>query len=90
MANLFTREDTFLGICEGIGQDFRVPPVLIRLGFAGALFWNWKVAVTVYLLLGVAVLVSRLAFPDRRAAAPVPASAEPVNDAEPIVLAEAA
>jgi phage shock protein C len=90
MANLFTREDTFFGICQGLGEDFRVSPTLIRLAFAGALFWNWKVAIACYLALGVAVLLSRLVAPDRaRGATPAPA-VEAVNDAEPVTLAEAA
>ena len=66
--NLFTRDDTFFGVCEGLGEDLRIPSNLFRVGFALAFFFSPMGAVITYLSLGALVLVSRLAFPNPRAA----------------------
>jgi phage shock protein PspC (stress-responsive transcriptional regulator) len=65
--NLFTRDDTFFGVCEGLGEDLRIPSNLFRMGFALGLFFSLTGAVAVYLALGALVLVSRLLFPAPRA-----------------------
>lgn len=74
-ANLFTRHDTLFGVCEGLGQDLGVPPNLLRLAFAGLLFFSPLAAIGVYAGLGVLVLATRLLFPSRAQAA----HAEPVQ-----------
>ena len=61
--NLLTRDDTFFGICQGLGEDTGLPPNLLRVGLAFMLFWNPLAAVGAYALLGVVVAVSRLLFP---------------------------
>lgn len=61
--NLFLRNDTILGICEGLGQDLGFNPQPLRVVLAGGLLWNPAVIVGIYLALGVAVAVSRLLFP---------------------------
>ena len=62
-SNLFSRQDTFFGICEAVGQDFGFNPLWLRLAL-GAAFVLQPVGVVVsYLALGLVVLVSRLAFP---------------------------
>jgi phage shock protein C len=74
MPNLFTREDTLLGVCEGLGQELGVPALALRVGFALALFWNPLAVVATYLALGVVLMLFRWAFPfGRRAAATPPA-----------------
>lgn len=67
-SNLFTRDDTFFGVCEGLGEDLRVNADLLRLGFALALFFSPVLTVATYAGLGVILLVARLVFPVRRTA----------------------
>jgi phage shock protein PspC (stress-responsive transcriptional regulator) len=57
--NLFTRDDTLLGVCEGLGEDFGINANLLRLAFAGALFFNATWAIGTYLALGVVVALTR-------------------------------
>ncbi len=54
--NLFTREDTIFGVCEGIGQDFGFNAQYLRIALAGLIFWNPLAAIGSYAALGVAVL----------------------------------
>lgn len=84
-ANLFTRDDTFFGVCEGLGQDLRVPANLLRLSFAGLLFYSPVGAIGLYFGLGALVLASRLLFPARArkaAAVQAPVVAPAVSAAE--------
>ena len=62
--NLFTRDDTFFGVCEGLGQDLRIPANLIRVTLAGLAFFYPVPVVATYLGLGVLVLATRFFFPD--------------------------
>jgi phage shock protein C len=57
------RSDTFLGVCEALGQDTRIPADLFRIAFAGLFFWNMGLAVAVYLGLGAVIAASRWLFP---------------------------
>ena len=63
--NLFLRNDTLLGICEGLGTDLGIHPNLLRIALALAFYFNPPVVVGTYLGLGVIVAASRYAFPDR-------------------------
>lgn len=92
--NLFTRDDTFFGVCEGLGQDFGIHPNFFRVALAGALFWNPPVAAAAYAAGGLVVFVSRLLVPEPKAVTFVePAYAVEVNDTpalaeqEPVALA---
>ncbi len=90
--NLFTRDDTFFGVCEGLGQDLGVSPLWFRVAFPLALFFNPMMAAAAYVAAGVVVLASRLLFPERRRAAaavtPEPAIvAEPANEPQALPLA---
>ncbi|PAX08293.1 PspC domain-containing protein [Sphingomonas lenta] len=92
--SLFARDDTFFGICQGLGEDLRISPDLLRLGLALALFFNPVATIAAYLGLGVIVMIARFAFPVRTAE-PAPAQevlAAPAtgNDPDRIELAEAA
>jgi len=76
---LIARDDTFLGICEGLGEDFGINPLWLRLGFAVSLLWNPVAVIAAYFGAGVVVLVSRLIAPNPRlavAAGPADASDE--------------
>lgn len=79
--NLLMRDDTFFGVCEGLGEDLRVPSNLFRAGFAISLFFSPAGAVIAYFGLGVLVLVSRLAFPESRARKPALTVAETQTEA---------
>jgi len=73
-------KDNLLGICNALGEDFGFNPLWLRLAL-GFVFVIQPVAVVVsYLALGLVVLISRLAFPNRRRAAAVrPAPAVPAS-----------
>lgn len=82
--NLFTRDDTFFGVCEGLGEDLRIPANLLRLGFTLALFFYPLAALGAYAGAGMVVLVSRLLVPaPRPSAAPAaPAAGRLEADAD--------
>ena len=63
--NLLLRNDTILGVCEALGQDFGFNPNWLRIAFCAPIYWNPALVVSVYLGLGVLVAVTRIAFPDR-------------------------
>lgn len=64
---VFWRHDTFLGVCEAIGQDFGFNANWLRIIFSAALLFSPKVVLSIYLGLGLVVLASRLLFPARPA-----------------------
>jgi len=85
--NLFMRDDTFFGVCEGLGEDLRIPSNLLRVAFALGFFFSAQGALIAYAALGALVLFSRLVFPKprpaRNAAAPAPATVEVAPRAAP-------
>ena len=86
------RDDTFLGVCEGLGEDLKIPSNLLRVALAGLLFWSPLVGLAVYAAAGLLVLVSRLVFPTPKTAAaaeaaPAEAAVQETAEAEPIALA---
>jgi phage shock protein PspC (stress-responsive transcriptional regulator) len=96
--NLFTRDDTFFGVCEGLGEDLRIPANLFRVAFALGFFFAPVPVVIAYLALGALVLASRLVFPNPRSApaavaaraaepAPVPVASEDQMDLELLPIA---
>ena len=68
-APLFNRPDTMFGICEGIGHEFGFHPNILRIALAVPLVWNPLAAISLYLALGVALMVSRVMMPERSRAA---------------------
>lgn len=87
--NLLTRDDTFLGVCQGLGEDLRIPPNLLRIAISGLLFYSPPLAVTVYLALGVIVAITRFIAPNPKLSAqeaPALETALPA-EAEPVALA---
>jgi phage shock protein PspC (stress-responsive transcriptional regulator) len=57
------RAHTILGVCEGLGEDFGLNPVFLRIPLAAMVIWNPLVAFGAYFGLGAVVLASRLLFP---------------------------
>ena len=89
--NLFTRSDTIFGVCEGLGEDLRIPANLLRLGLAFLLFLNPPAAIGTYVGAGLLVALTRWLYPVPAAAptASVEAEAEAIaeDEAEPMPLA---
>ena len=67
-ASLFTRDDTFFGVCEAIGEDFGFNPLFLRVTLGVAVLWNPIVVLATYATLGVVVAATRLLFPNPRQA----------------------
>jgi phage shock protein PspC (stress-responsive transcriptional regulator) len=86
--NVLLRNDTFLGVCEAIGEDFGFHANWLRILFAASLYWFPAQAVGVYLGLGLIVLLSRLVAPDRvlhaATTSDVDAPAEPAAEELPL------
>ena len=86
--SLFSRNDTFLGICEAIGEDFGFNPLFLRLALGLLLLWNPAIVIGTYLGMGVVILLSRLIFPGRRRARAEPRLETADGDHhEPLALA---
>ena len=77
--SLIRRDDTFLGICQAVGEDFGFNPTWLRILFALPLMFFPVQVLGAYLGLGVIVLLSRLLAPrpKRASAAPAETEAEP-------------
>ena len=63
------RNDTILGVCEAIGQDFGFNPIFLRLAFIGPLFFAPYWTFAAYLGLGVLVAATRLIAKDGKSEA---------------------
>lgn len=63
------RSHTILGVCEGIGEDFGINPLFLRVPLATIVLFSPMLAVGAYLALGLVVLASRLIFPKPKAVA---------------------
>jgi phage shock protein C len=89
--NLFTRDDTFFGVCEALGEDLHIPPNLLRIAMAPLLIWNPVATFIGYLAVGCVIALIRLVFPNRRKVAAAAATPEQVLPAlEEIEFAKAA
>lgn len=80
--NLFTRPDTFFGVCEGLGEDLGIHSNWLRLALAGLLFFSPLGALIAYAVAGVVVLATRLLVPNPRLAVPAQ-PAQPSLEQEP-------
>lgn len=76
--NLVTRDDTFLGVCEALGEDLGINSNLLRVALALLLFWNPVAVIVGYTAVGLLVALTRWIAPNPRRAAPQaePAAAE--------------
>jgi phage shock protein C len=61
------RNDTILGVCEAIGQDFGFNPLWLRLAFIAPIFFAPYAAVGAYLGLAVIVAATRYFAPNKPA-----------------------
>lgn len=84
--SLFAREDTMLGVCEALGEDFGFDPLWLRLALPVLLFLNPVATIGGYLAAGAIVLLSRLLFPNPRVAGTQDA-VEAERELEPLPLA---
>jgi len=78
--NLFARDDTFFGVCQGLGEDLRISPDLLRVALTLLLFFQPVAALCGYLAAGVLVFLTRWLFPNPGVAT----EAEAVVEAEPV------
>lgn len=90
--NLVLRNDTILGVCEAIGQDFGFHPNWLRLVFAGLFYWFPLGVIGSYLGLGLVVAASRWFAPDKTEVTPtvvntVPGAEQLVEADEQVALA---
>jgi phage shock protein C len=86
--NIFLRDDTFFGVCQGIGEDLGIHPNILRVAFAPLLFFSWEAAIALYVGLGLLVLTTRLIAPNPKLAKAAAPAAEPVERETEIVEAE--
>jgi phage shock protein PspC (stress-responsive transcriptional regulator) len=61
--SLFRRDDTFLGVCQALGEDFGFNPVFLRIAFAAPLIFAPVAVIATYFGLGIVVLISRMLAP---------------------------
>lgn len=66
--SLFARDHTFFGVCEGLGEDFGFDPLYLRAALPVPLFLFPAETLGAYAAAGLVVLLSRLLFPNPRAA----------------------
>ena len=59
------RNDTILGVCQAIGEDFGFNPNFLRIPLATMVIWSPLAAIAIYFTLGAFVAASRLLFPNR-------------------------
>jgi phage shock protein PspC (stress-responsive transcriptional regulator) len=69
--SLFTRDDTFLGVCEGLGEDFGFHPNLLRVTLAFLCFFYPAAVIASYLGLGLLVAATRWVAPNVVADSPI-------------------
>jgi len=74
------RNDTILGVCQAIGEDFGFNPNFVRIPLCALVVWSPMASFAIYFALGLAVVASRLLVPNRRPATPsVARSEQPAN-----------
>jgi len=61
------RNDTMLGVCQSLGEDFGINPNILRVAFGVGLIWQPLAMIGGYLGLAVVIAVSHWLFPHPRA-----------------------
>ena len=61
------RNDTILGVCEAIGEDFGFNPLWLRLAFVATIFFAPVAGLAAYLGLGLVVAATRYFAPNKPA-----------------------
>ncbi|MDQ3145185.1 MAG: PspC domain-containing protein [Pseudomonadota bacterium] len=72
------RNDTILGVCQGLSEDFGIHANWLRVAFAGTFYFNPFLVLGIYFALGLAVAVSRRIAPDELVAAAAPPASPPM------------
>jgi phage shock protein PspC (stress-responsive transcriptional regulator) len=62
--SIIARDDTLLGVCFALGEDFGFNPVYLRVMLALVVLWSLPAAIGAYAALGVLVAFSRWLAPD--------------------------
>ena len=75
--NLLLRNDTILGVCEAIGQDFGFHPNWLRIILCSLVYFAPAAVIGGYVAAGVVVALIRWVAPDELVAAPALPVAEP-------------
>ena len=60
------RNDTMLGVCQSIGDDFGIHPNILRVAFGVGLIVQPVASIAGYLALAVVIALSHWAFPKPR------------------------
>jgi phage shock protein PspC (stress-responsive transcriptional regulator) len=64
--SIIARDDTLLGVCFALGEDFGFNPFYLRFALAAVVLWSLPAALGAYAALGSIVALSRLIAPDPR------------------------
>jgi phage shock protein PspC (stress-responsive transcriptional regulator) len=86
------RGDTMLGVCQSLGEDFGIPPNLLRVGFGVGLIVVPGAVASAYVVLAVVVALNHWLFPRPwpvTADAGEPAEAQRADDAALVEMEEA-
>lgn len=100
----WARDDTLLGVCQALGEDFGFNPLWLRLAFGAALLFHPLAAIGGYVVLAGIIALARWLVPDpvfadvkprehgrsEAAAGGTPVRPKADNDAEPEGVAAAA
>jgi phage shock protein PspC (stress-responsive transcriptional regulator) len=62
------RNDTMLGVCQSLGEDFGIHPNILRVAFGVGLIVQPVASIAGYLALAVVIALSHWAFPKPRPA----------------------
>ena len=79
--SVFARDDTFFGICQGLGDDLGFNPNWLRVALTLFLFFNPVAAIAAYFGAGILVAALRFLIPDPRPAAAPQAEAAQEDEA---------
>jgi phage shock protein C len=71
------RDDTLLGVCQSLGEDFGFNPNFLRVALGVSLLWNPVAVVAAYAMLAVLLAAARWILPDPRNATRPDAEAQP-------------
>ena len=78
-SSLLARHDTFLGVCQGVGENLHIHPNVLRVAFGVAFFFAPLAAAVTYLVLGLTVAATHYALPIDSAAPPSVTARQPVE-----------
>lgn len=79
----FMRDDTFLGVCASLGEDFGFNPILLRAALAPLLVSNPLVVGGIYAAAGLLIALLHWMVPNPRTRPHEAARATPMAEADP-------